>query len=121
MFQQINNILKEEIKIKTLAGRSYITVLTENGEIKIKNSRKNVYTIDEKLFSVVLLRYNELPDEQKTKTSEYSLPKWEECPEMIIAPYVAALINYWHRINQKKIDYTFSTNINKCSGNCLTL
>ena len=36
--------------------------------------------------------YNDLPDDQRTKTSQYTAPLWQGNPNMIFSPYAAALL-----------------------------
>lgn len=98
MFEQLLNLLTVPTIINTLGGQTHITIVSDNNNLNITNAGGTVFTVDAELFNSVYTRYNELDPQIRYQTSQYSLPNWEACPNMIICPYIAAIISEYENI-----------------------
>jgi len=86
------------IEIPTLGRRSSFSVKVEKNEILIRNSSGKIFDITKKHWEKVMNRVEELPVEDRQKTSYYAEGKekynWEEIPHRISSPYVPAILRY---------------------------
>ncbi len=87
----------EEKSCKTMGGRSsFVTQFLPGENILLigRSSGKNG-SVDERLLQRIFDRYQAAPMSDKYKTSFYTDPIWEDTPDRIHPPYVAALIKEW--------------------------
>jgi len=94
MYQEILEIIVEPLTIHTLGGQSSITIHNQ-GQLVIVNTAGNSYYVDEELFNIVYQRYEQLSIDDRVRAGQYTHPLWEECPNLISPPYIAALINHF--------------------------
>ena len=74
-----------------LGGRSKFKARAEDGKIIITNSSNRAYKVNAEFYNRVKARYDQLPAGRKEMTSEYTNPKWNDCPGTIQAPYIPAI------------------------------
>ncbi|TWW09348.1 hypothetical protein E3A20_15240 [Planctomyces bekefii] len=94
MYQEILGTIVEPITIHTLGGQSTITIYNQDFMV-IVNASGNSYHVDEALFNTVYQRYQQLPTEDRVRAGQYTHPLWEDCPNLISPPYIAAVINHF--------------------------
>lgn len=86
------------IEIPTLGRKSKFSVKVENNDIVIRNSSGKIFAITKEHWDKVMNRVEELPVEDRQKTSHYAEGKkkynWEEIPNRISSPYVPAILRY---------------------------
>ena len=95
MYNKILSLTKKNVKIQTLGKRSFFWVERNGNIFQIINSNNKTYPIDLELFELVLERYKSLKIEIRFKTSQYTDPKWRDCPNRVASVYVAAIIRYY--------------------------
>lgn len=88
----------EWIEMATLGNRSTIKVNRDDHSLIIKNSRRNEYTVDQQHWNQVMNRIDELPQEERIKTSRYGQGNnpynWNDCPNRVSSIYVPAIVRY---------------------------
>ena len=92
MYNKILKQINKKVKISTLGKKSFFWLDKKGSELQIINSSNNKYSIDLKLFQLVLQRYNSLNIEDRFKASQYTDPKWKNCPNRVASVYIAAII-----------------------------
>ena len=95
MYNKILNQINKKIKIKTLGGRSYFWVEKIGNKFQIINSSINIYLVDSSLFQLVFQRYKALKIDDRFKSSQYTDPKWVNCPNRVASVYIAAIIKHF--------------------------
>lgn len=97
--KQIHELLKEcgmqnPITIPTLGGRTTIDIRYVAGEgIKIRDYGPLAFEQAE----LILARFEKASPETKRQPSYYNQPRWRESPNMILAPWIAAV--FYHLEN----------------------
>jgi hypothetical protein len=88
-------ILPQEKTLITMGGRSQFYVLNDGRALTIHLPKSGEdYEIKEDLVLAVAERYQSLPEKERAMTTQYGSPGWKNCPDMIVAPYVARIIQY---------------------------
>lgn len=86
------------IEIPTLGRESIFSVKADNNKIFIKISSGKIFEITKEHWDKVMNRVDELPEEDRQKTSYYAEGKekhnWKEIPHRISSPYVPAILRY---------------------------
>jgi len=98
MYQQLLQHVAQPLTIPTLGERREITFEFSDGQILLFYSYGNSFLINEEFFNLVRDQYINLDDNVRDMASSYSQPKWENCPNRVIAPYVAALIHHFRNL-----------------------
>jgi hypothetical protein len=101
MYNYILKKLNQKYKIQTLQKRSYFFIEKKDRIFQIINSRKKTYPIDLELFNLIFKRYYSLDIDTRFESSQYTDPKWKNCPNRVSAVYVAAIIRYFEKDNSK--------------------
>jgi hypothetical protein len=89
---RLRTIVNGSKKFKTLAGRSAFTAVVRKKGIFITNSKGNTYEVRENVAKAVTERFRHLPRHEIYMASAYTVPKWTDCPHMILSPYIAAIL-----------------------------
>jgi len=88
-------ILPQEKTLITMGGRSQFYVLNDGRTLTIHLPKSGKdYEIKEDLVPAVAERYHSLPAKERAMTTQYENPIWENCPNTVVAPYVARIIQY---------------------------
>jgi 2-hydroxy-3-keto-5-methylthiopentenyl-1-phosphate phosphatase len=95
MYTKILSQLNKKIKIQSLGKRSFFWAEKNGNVFQIINSKNKTYPVDLELFKLILERYKSLKIEIRFKTSQYTDPKWRDCPNRVASVYVAAIIRYY--------------------------
>jgi hypothetical protein len=91
----LNHILNvDDLILPTLGVISKFKVTTADDLICITNSSGRIYKVKIDVWDAVVGRVNELNPNERSITGNYSLPNWDNCPNMILCPYVAKLYLY---------------------------
>ena len=83
MYNKILSLINKKVKIQTLGKRSFFWVERNGNVFQIINSKNKTYPIDLELFKLILERYKYLKIEIRFKTSQYTDPKWRDCPNRV--------------------------------------
>jgi hypothetical protein len=87
----------KELIIPTLGQQSLIRVYIEAGQIVIKNSRENIWYVNETKWNAVYQRRNSLPGNRRNNTGQYGNPTWNTMPDYLnfyLAPYIPAIMRF---------------------------
>lgn len=76
-----------------LGGRSEFAAQILGQHLEVQLSSGSRYPVDEVLFCRVLERYMSLAPEHRRKASLYTMPGWVDCPNMVVSPAIAAIID----------------------------
>ncbi len=76
----------------TLGGRSRFSVSKNDQIIEVTNSSGRRLVITEDHLRKVINRYDQLPVQNRFKTSMYTDTTWKNCPSRIFSPYVASIL-----------------------------
>ncbi|WP_041280637.1 hypothetical protein [Desulfosudis oleivorans] len=94
----INNFNQNtERRFDTLGGRScfYVRYNSNSKVVSIKRSTGNQGQLNDDQIRKVFERYNTGSQSERDMTSFYTDTYWENTPDRILAPYVAAVIKTW--------------------------
>lgn len=88
----------DKIEIPTLGDRSRLRIIVENNLILITNSKNRKFSVNQILWSRVMDRMIDLPQEERGMTSRYGVGNkiynWENCPNRDAAS-IAAIVKYF--------------------------
>jgi len=88
-------------KIATLRGRSFFTIKVGGTQTNLQVIINNYQPVNSALVEKVYQRFFELEDTSRLMTGNYTDPKWQECPNRIISPYIAQLVRQWWEMSRK--------------------
>jgi len=78
---------------ETLGGRSTFLYSRNDGILSIQfGEMKEPTVVQEDIIKIVKERINNSIDPDIMMTSNYNQPRWEDCPNNLVCPYVAKLI-----------------------------
>ncbi len=83
-----------DLILPTLGVISKFKVTTTDDLICITNSSGRIYKVKIDVWDAVVGRVNELNQNERSITGNYTDPKWTNCPNRILCPYVAKLYLY---------------------------
>jgi hypothetical protein len=81
-------------KLRTFGDRSEFSFEYVGGNLIIISSRGVRSIVPERIFVTVLSRYNSLPDNLRTITTQFG-NNWLGCPDPHLCPWVGRIIHYF--------------------------
>jgi hypothetical protein len=95
--QWAEQYLKTWQEFRGLGGRARFKAryVIQDSSISIINKPDKKYSLDKDDLNKVFKRYTAASPKKKHMTSYYTDPKWDQAPNRISPPYIAAIIKYW--------------------------
>jgi len=90
--ERIQGIIGDGKTMDTLGGNSSFSVESYGNNIIIKTSSGYQYKVGEGIVNDVVRRYESLPLNQKHMASYYVRPRWPNCPNNRVSPYIARIL-----------------------------
>jgi hypothetical protein len=93
----LSDSLRSERKFQTLKGRSYFYARydSQNSVLAIKLSTGYQGKLRDDQIAKIFQRYETGSQSERNMTSFFNNPWWPETPNLILAPYVPAIIRAW--------------------------
>lgn len=80
-----------QMKFRTLGGRANFIAHNNNCKLYITNRNDIEYAVKTDIFRQVYDRFQASDEPNRYMTSQYTDPAWQDCPQRIICPYIAAI------------------------------
>lgn len=90
--QRLRTIVGDRMTLDTLGGKRKFQALSRGSSLIIIPSSDKQYRVTADIARKVSERFDSLPANQRYRAGQYVRPYWADCPNNILAPYIARIL-----------------------------